>query len=163
MKGSGTWTRTMTKRLTAARATLTLLRNKIGRAPRYCPEQSPGPKPGGFTSSLVPVYKSGGRRRAFSPNLSRGSTRFQDGVPRRSTSPSIKVAFPARIALAGLRFRKPTLWSAPATGKWWRITVSRRSLPGAGRSCRILSLIPQSGTPARNLIRISRIRSAALL
>ena len=76
-------------RLTGERITLILAWNTSGRGNTTRTCLCPGPRPGASASSASP-RQSGGRRRAFSPNLFRGSTRFQDGVPQRSTSPSIK-------------------------------------------------------------------------
>ena len=72
------------------------------------------------------------------------------------------MVFPALNRTRGLRLRRPTLLSTQATGKWWRIAVSRRALPGAGRACHVLSLIPPNGTPARTFTRIFDVRSVAL-
>jgi hypothetical protein len=73
-----------------------------------------------------------------------------------------KVVIPARIALAASSFAGKRSCSAELRDNWWRITVSRRTLPGAGRSCHILSLIPQRSAAGRNCTRILDVRSVAL-
>jgi hypothetical protein len=72
------------------------------------------------------------------------------------------MVIPARIALAASSFAGKRSCSAELRDNWWRITVSRRTLPGAGRSCHILSLIPQRSAAGRNCTRILDVRSVAL-
>src|SRR5271166_2930506 len=96
------------------------------------------------------LMPDGGWRRALSPNPS-GSLCFQDRPGAVVQFTIHKMVIPARIALAASSFAGKRSSSTELRDSWWRITVSRRTLPGAGRSCHILSLIPQKVAPSPGL------------